>query len=159
LPVGYCATGNVYIYYIMSTYEFADNVLHGVNEAPIFTYGMISITAIVLSYMTLIEPPEPEIEENILEPISTATGMPGFSPDTEESPNIPVFPGMAAPFSPESPTEPSPTEESPTEESPVEPSSTEEVKKGGLVKKKKSRMHKPKEKPKRKTVRIFHPSI
>jgi len=153
----------------MSTYEFADNVLHGVNEAPIFTYGMISITAIVLSYMTLIEPPEPEIEENILEPISTATGMPGFSPDTEESPNIPVFPGMAAPFSPESPTEesptepspvePSPVEPSPTEESPTEESPTEEVKKGGLVKKKKSRMHKPKEKPKRKTIRIFHPSI
>lgn len=39
----------------MPTNGIADNILYSINGAPIFTYGMVSITAIILAYVTIIE--------------------------------------------------------------------------------------------------------
>jgi len=42
----------------MPTNGIADSILYSINGAPVFTYGMITITACVLAYVTFIETPD-----------------------------------------------------------------------------------------------------
>lgn len=56
----------------MPTNSNYDRYFTGVGDVPIFTYGMITITSIVLAYMTYMDP---SISEDIKEPILEATSM------------------------------------------------------------------------------------
>ena len=58
----------------MPTNSNYDGYFTGVGGVPIFTYGMITITSIVLAYMTYMDP---YIAEEIKEPILEATSMDG----------------------------------------------------------------------------------
>jgi hypothetical protein len=82
----------------MPTNGIADNILYSINGAPIFTYGMISITAIILAYVTFIETPDVP-NENPLETETKPIESPipneqpllqQFIPDTPQEMNLPV---------------------------------------------------------------------
>ena len=58
----------------MPTNSNYDSYFTGIGDVPIFTYGMITITAGVLAYMTYMDP---YIPEEAAEPILEATSMDG----------------------------------------------------------------------------------
>ena len=58
----------------MPTNSNYDRYFTGFGDVPIFTYGMITITAGVLAYMTYMDP---YIPEEVAEPILEATSMDG----------------------------------------------------------------------------------
>jgi hypothetical protein len=61
----------------MPTNSNYDRYFTGIGDVPIFTYGMITITAGVLAYMTYMDPYIPEEVEEAKEPILEATSMDG----------------------------------------------------------------------------------
>ena len=73
----------------MPTNGIADGILYSVNGAPAFTYGMITLTAVVLAYVTFIEAPDIP-NENPLEvnPIAETIPPVGFEPAIPEIPSI-----------------------------------------------------------------------
>ena len=73
----------------MPTNGFADGILYTVNGAPVFTYGMITLTAVVLAYVTFIEAPDVPIEPN---PIVASI------PQASIIPQIPTISNPAAPL-------------------------------------------------------------
>ena len=81
----------------MPTNSVYENLFHGINEIPLFTYGMLSITTVVLAYFTLYD-------------IESATGEEGdeFSAATTDTDK------------PESKEEEEEKEEEKEEEQPVE---------------------------------------
>ena len=110
----------------MPTNGIADGILYTINGAPVFTYGMITITAVVLAYVTFAEAPDIP-NENPLDQASIALNNPvsqialpfGSSPQepVNTSPEEPVNP------SPEEPVNPSPEQpvNGPLSPSPEEP--------------------------------------
>lgn len=150
----------------MPTNGFADGILYSVNGAPIFTYGMITVTAIVLAYVTFIEVPDiPEISNPLETPETTSisqvippAGMVYPIPNSPEMPS-PLSISENEPVKEESPVEAEPVEASPVEAEPVEespveaePVPKEKLPQGG--KKKKTRHQTPKPK-KRKTIKYY----
>lgn len=73
----------------MPTNGFADGILYTVNGAPVFTYGMITLTAVVLAYVTFIEAPDVPIEPN---PIVASI------PQASIIPQIPTISNPVAPL-------------------------------------------------------------
>ena len=61
----------------MPTNSNYDGYFTGIGDVPIFTYGMITITAGVLAYMTYMDPYIPEEAAEAAEPILEATSMDG----------------------------------------------------------------------------------
>jgi outer membrane biosynthesis protein TonB len=62
----------------MPTNSNYDRYFTGFGDVPIFTYGMITITAGVLAYMTYMDPYIPEEAVESAEPILEATSMDGL---------------------------------------------------------------------------------
>jgi hypothetical protein len=131
----------------MPTNGFADGILYTVNGAPVFTYGMITLTAVVLAYVTFIEAPDMPIESNPIAEVVPQIGVPLLP----EVPTIPLQeqseePAAPAPFenlaSPEPPS-PEPPSPEPKEEATapqVPPESEEKKAQGGKkIKKRKTR--------------------
>ena len=133
----------------MPTNGFADGILYTVNEAPIFTYGMITITAAVLAYVTFIEAPDTPIETipvvSVIPQIGNIPELPPtfsnesyspFKPDTEGK-TEPVFPFQrefeSSPVSRELESSPVSRE---LESSPLPQESSPEIKQQGGKKKK-----------------------
>jgi hypothetical protein len=61
----------------MPTNSNYDSYFTGIGDVPIFTYGMITITAGVLAYMTYMDPYIPDEAAEATEPILEATSMDG----------------------------------------------------------------------------------
>ena len=61
----------------MPTNSNYDRYFTGFGDVPVFTYGMITITAGVLAYMTYMDPYIPEEAAEAAEPILEATSMDG----------------------------------------------------------------------------------
>ena len=61
----------------MPTNSNYDRYFTGFGDVPIFTYGMITITAGVLAYITYMDPYIPEEAAEAAEPILEATSMDG----------------------------------------------------------------------------------
>lgn len=91
----------------MPTNSNYDGFFAGIGGIPFFTYGMITVTTIVLAYMTIMEPDE-VVEEVIDSTVSNSSFMTNLTPPLPE--NIP-----------------SPVEEVAPEEEPVVPSEEEPV--------------------------------
>ena len=119
----------------MPTNGLADGILYTVNGAPVFTYGMITLTAVVLAYMTFMDDsdiPNP-VEPNPITDLIPPVGAPIPPPSTESIVPLAVpEPAAEESLSPMPVPGPMPVEEalSPTlpEESPSNP---EEVKTQG----------------------------
>ena len=84
----------------MPTNGIADNILYSINGAPIFTYGMVSITAIILAYVTIIETSDVS-NENPLETETKPTEEPQIQPmqelQTENLMNVNTTPEASIP--------------------------------------------------------------
>jgi hypothetical protein len=91
----------------MPTNSNYDGFFAGIGGIPSFTYGMITVTTIVLAYMTIMEPDE-VVEEVIDSTVSNSSFMTNLTPPLPE--NIP-----------------SPVEEVAPEEEQVVPSEEEQV--------------------------------
>jgi hypothetical protein len=91
----------------MPTNSNYDGFFAGIGGIPFFTYGMITVTTIVLAYMTIMEPDE-VVEEVIDSTVSNSSFMTNLTPPLPE--NIP-----------------SPVEEVAPEEEQVVPSEEEQV--------------------------------
>jgi hypothetical protein len=110
----------------MPTNGFADGILYTVNGAPVFTYGMITLTAVVLAYVTFIEAPDVPIETNpIVGSIPQAPLIPQIPSITNPVASAPIafspvqpFPVPSSPV-PSSPDQTSPVVSSPDQTSPV----------------------------------------
>jgi hypothetical protein len=133
----------------MPTNGIADGILYSVNGAPAFTYGMITLTAVVLAYVTFIEAPDIP-NENPLEvnPIAETIPPVGFEPA------IPEIPSISTPNEGEPSAEPSaePASEPDSDVAQAEPTTeptSGEKKQGG----KKTRGNPKKAPKKRKTIR------
>ena len=144
----------------MPTNGFADGILYSINGAPIFTYGMITITAVVLAYVTFIETPEmpnpletPETTSisQVIPPAGMVYPIPSYpempSPlsisDESKKPVEEVYQDQGEPTFNQSPEEASPVEASPVEEEPVP---KEKLPQGGRKKKTRNQSPKPKKK-------------
>ena len=73
----------------MPTNSDYDGYFSGMNGIPLFTYGMITTTIVVLSYMTFMEPDTPEdvIEATTESSMMTPFGIPTV-PDASEPQEI-----------------------------------------------------------------------
>lgn len=105
----------------MPTNGFADGILYTVNGAPVFTYGMITLTAVVLAYVTFIEAPDVPIETNpIVGSIPQAPLIPQIPSITNPVASAPTAFSPVQPFPvPSSPDQTSPVVSSPDQTSPV----------------------------------------
>jgi len=78
----------------MPTNGIADGILYSVNGAPVFTYGMITLTSAVLAYITFIEAPDIP-DENPLDavnnPVSEVIPPPGITSPIPAVPELPAF--------------------------------------------------------------------
>lgn len=136
---------SVYILY-MPTNGIADNILYSINGAPIFTYGMISLTAIVLAYVTFIETPDvpnenpletestpidtsipneqpalqqliPDTPQQMILPVTTETPTPeGSIPNQEVTEPVQAEPTQVEPLQPEEAIQQPPVQEEPLQE-------------------------------------------
>lgn len=70
----------------MPTNSNYDGFFAGIGGIPFFTYGMITVTTIVLAYMTIMEPDE-VVEEVIDSTVSNSSFMTNLTPPLPE--NIP----------------------------------------------------------------------
>ena len=91
----------------MPTNSNYDGFFAGIGGIPFFTYGMITVTTIVLAYMTIMEPDE-VVEEVIDSTVSNSSFMTNLTPPLPEN-------------------SPSPVEEVAPEEEQVVPSEEEQV--------------------------------
>jgi len=141
---------SVYIVY-MPTNGIADNILYSINGAPIFTYGMVSITAIILAYVTIIETSDVS-NENPLETETKPTEEPQIQPmqelQTENLMNVNTTPEgsipneeVAQPAQVETPFQAESVPQEVANEPVSQQSSETPIKQGG--KKKQSRKNKP----------------
>ena len=142
----------------MPTNGIAENILYSINGAPIFTYGMISLTAVILAYVTIIETPDVP-NESPLEEKSTinVSPIPNDQIETQPESSTPEASTLnensneeikETPVQEEQTQEEQPQEEQPQEvtneevktNEPTQPSAEIPIKQGG--KKKQSRKNK-----------------
>ena len=130
----------------MPTNSDYDGFFAGIGGIPLFTYGMITTTILVLAYMTSMEPDLPITDEVIEEVIDTtgpnSTFMTSMIPNSPLEENIPVD---ETPINSDLEGMPSPSEENPPiedqEEIPVPPENmpSSETKGGKKIRKTKRR--------------------
>jgi hypothetical protein len=73
----------------MPTNSNYDGFFAGIGGIPFFTYGMITVTTIVLAYMTIMEPDE-VVEEVIDSTVSNSSFMTNLTPPLPENISSPV---------------------------------------------------------------------
>ena len=73
----------------MPTNSNYDGFFAGIGGIPSFTYGMITVTTIVLAYMTIMEPDE-VVEEVIDSTVSNSSFMTNLTPPLPENISSPV---------------------------------------------------------------------
>jgi outer membrane biosynthesis protein TonB len=103
----------------MPTNSNYDGYFSGIGGAPIFTYGMITITTAVLAYMTYMDP-------YVAEPVLEATSIDGIADVAVDALSEATPEGIEEPPPEESPPEEQPPEEQPPEEQPTEEQPPEE---------------------------------
>ena len=73
----------------MPTNSNYDGFFAGIGGIPFFTYGMITVTTIVLAYMTIMEPDE-VVEEVIDSTVSNSSFMTNLTPPLPDNISSPV---------------------------------------------------------------------
>ena len=106
----------------MPTNSNYDGFFAGIGGIPFFTYGMITVTTIVLAYMTIMEPDE-VVEEVIDSTVSNSSFMTNLTPPLPEN-----IPSPVEEVAPEEQVVPSQEEQVvPEEEEQVVPSEEEQA--------------------------------
>lgn len=134
----------------MPTNSNYDRYFTGFGDVPVFTYGMITITAGVLAYMTYMDPYIPEEAAEAAEPILEATSMDGVVESNPMDTTGPAIPEeVEQPPSQEEQPEPIPEAEPIQEAQPIQqeqqPEQIQEAEpvKGGKRKKRTTRRSRP----------------
>jgi hypothetical protein len=99
----------------MPTNSNYDGYFTGIGDVSIFTYGMITITAVVLSYMTYMDT---YIPDDISKPVLEATSMDGLIESNPSETVGTIPPEVVESQLPQEPLEKEATMDEPTEEEP-----------------------------------------
>jgi hypothetical protein len=99
----------------MPTNSNYDGYFTGIGDVSIFTYGMITITAVVLSYMTYMDT---YIPDDISKPVLEATSMDGLIQSNPSETVGTIPPEVVESQLPQEPLEKEATMDEPTEEEP-----------------------------------------
>lgn len=124
----------------MPTNSNYDSYFTGIGDIPIFTYGMITITAGVLAYMTYMDP---YIPDEAAEPILEATSMDGVVESIPMDTTVPPQEELPPPQQEEPIPEGEPIPEAQVAQEEAEPIPEEKPTAGGKRKKRTTRRSRP----------------